>query len=237
MIRRLVKAAIAGLLSLLVVITLASVVIGWAANGQVAEDPADVSPAPVVIVPGARVFSNGVPSLVVRDRVEAAVALYDAGIVAHLLVSGDNSVDHYNEPVVMRDLAVELGVPASDITIDYAGFDTWDTCLRAHEQFGVTAAVFVTQRRYASRAAALCEAADIAATVLAIDPPPLRTTQRLRAGIREPLAKVKAVGDLLRKPSAHFGGPFVGLVGSEAMPDGGHPPDWNWETNAPANAG
>ena len=135
----------------------------------------------------------------------------------------------------MRDALVNAGVPAGDITVDYAGLDTWDTCLRAADQFAVDRAVVVTQKRYAKRTAALCRTAGIEVTVLALDPPPFqRRTTAIRRSTREILAKVKATGDMILGTSATHGGPAVGLVGSEGMPPGGHPPDWDWDRNAPA---
>ena len=231
--RRLFAVGIVGAVCLVAVLGVCWAVIGQAGSGRVFTSAADVPARSVVIVPGALVFPSGRPSQMVGDRVAAAVGLHADGTVAHLLVSGDNSTEQYNEPVAMRTRAMQLGVPSADITLDYAGVDTWDTCLRAREQFGVTDAVVVTQKLYASRAAALCEAAGIDVAVLAIDPAPLGTQRRWRGRARETLAKVKAVGDLVRTPEAKFGGPYIGLVGSVGMPEGGHPPDWDWETNTP----
>lgn len=222
-----------------VVLGVLALIISWAAiydasQDLVFTDAADLAPANVVIVPGALVFDDGQPSKMLSDRVDAAVALYDEGTVPHLLVSGDNSVERYNEPVAMREHALAQQVPAEHITLDYAGVDTWDTCVRARDQFGVTSAIVVTQKLYASRTAALCDAAGIDVAVLAIDPPPLRTRTLWLGRAREPLAKVKAATDLIRTPSPQFGGERIGLVGSVGMPEGGHPPDWNWQTNAAA---
>lgn len=217
-----------------VVVTVVSqLVISLAASDHIVADPSQLNNAPVVIVPGTLVLADGTPSRMLQARIESAVGLYHDGTVNHILVSGDNSTIEYNEPVAMRDHAVALGVPASDITLDYAGTDTWDTCLRANEQFGVTTAVFVTQLTFAERAAALCQAAGIDVSVLALTPPDLPSVARMVGGLRESFARVKATGDVIRQPGAKFGGPFVGLVGSTNMPPNGHPPDWNWTTNQP----
>ncbi len=187
--------------------------VAWLARGQIVA-VAEAEPAEVVIVPGARVRSDGRPTLALRQRLDAAAFLYEAGTVDHILVSGDNGEEHYNEPVAMQQYLRGLGLPAEAITLDYAGFDTWDTCLRATEQFGVTDAIVVTQPRFAQRSAALCQRAGIDTTVATTDDYLRRATGRLEADVRERLATVKAFGDLLRTPGAHHGGPFVGLVGS-----------------------
>lgn len=231
---RLPLLAALGAAAVMILIGLSSVVIARAAKGLIYFDASRVPAADVVIVPGALVFPGGTPSLMLQGRIDAGVELYTMGAVDHVLMSGDNSEVRYNEPVVMRNRAVDLGVPAADVSLDYAGLDTWDTCIRAREQFGVTSAVIVTQHLYADRTAALCEAAGIDIAVLSLDPPQLQTSTRVRGVLRETLAKVKAWGDVLRQPDAQFGGPYLGLVGSVDMPEGGHPPDWDWVANAPA---
>lgn len=184
------------------------------ARGQIV-DLVEAPAAEVVIVPGARVGSTGNPSLALRQRLDAAALLYDSGTVEHVLVSGDNRTTHYNEPVAMQRYLRGLGVPAEAITLDYAGFDTWDTCLRASEQFGVSNAVVVTQPRFAQRTTALCQRAGINITAATTDDYVRRRSTGLQADIRERLAVVKALGDLLATPDAHHGGPFVGLIGSD----------------------
>jgi|GEM_PF-65379 len=233
---RLPTLAAVGIAAVVLLIGLSSIVVARAAKGLIYFDGGRVPAADVVIVPGALVFPGGTPSQMLSSRVDAAVELYHAGRVDHVLVSGDNSEVRYNEPVVMRNRAVDLGVPAADVSLDYAGLDTWDTCIRAREQFGVTSAVVVTQHLYADRTAALCEAAGIHTAVLSLDPPPLQSGTRARGVARETLAKVKAWGDLLRQPDAQYGGPFIGLVGSVNMPEGGHPPDWDWVANTPGGS-
>jgi SanA protein len=112
----------------------------------------------VAIVFGAQVKKDGTPSVVLRDRVETAVALYKIGKVEKLLMSGDNRFVDYNEPEAMRRYAMALGMPEADIVLDYAGRRTYDTCFRAKEIFGVGSAVLVTQRFHLPRALFLCNA-------------------------------------------------------------------------------
>jgi vancomycin permeability regulator SanA len=227
--------ALCGLIGILSVVGLAGAVVVDRADGRVTDDPDAVPPRPVVIVPGARVLPGGLPGVNVTDRLEAAADLFKRGTVEHVLVSGDNRTSHYNEPVVMRNWLVdEAGIDPLDVTLDYAGLDTWDTCVRANEQFGVDEAVVVTQDRYADRTAALCAAAGIDAVVLAVGSPVQSLPTRTRLQIRERLASVKAARDIVRHPPARYGGQYIGLVGSVGMPEQGHPPDWNWDENRPS---
>jgi SanA protein len=121
----------------------------------------DTPASRVAIVFGAGLRGDGSPTLVLRDRVETAVALYVAGKVDKLLMSGDNSTASYNEPKAMADYAVRLGVPASDIVLDYAGRRTYDTCYRARAIFGIDHAILVTQPFHLPRALYTCRALGI----------------------------------------------------------------------------
>jgi SanA protein len=87
-----------------------------------------------------------------RYRVEAAAALYRAGRVRHLLVSGDNHVRTYNEPADLRDALMERGVPREAITLDHAGFRTLDSMARARAVVGLRRVVVISQSWHAARA-------------------------------------------------------------------------------------
>lgn len=110
----------------------------------------------VAIVFGAGLRRDGSPSPVLRDRIETAAALYFAGKVEKLLMSGDNRFIYYNEPGAMRDYAIELGVPAEAIVLDYAGRRTYDTCYRARAIFQLEHAILVTQQFHLPRALYTC---------------------------------------------------------------------------------
>lgn len=111
---------------------------------------------PVGIVFGAKVYSDGQPSPYLRWRVETAVQLYKAHRVNKLLMTGDNSTAHYNEPAAMGHLAESLGVPQRDIVLDDAGFNTYDSCYRARAIFNVRSAVLVSQGYHLPRAVMAC---------------------------------------------------------------------------------
>jgi vancomycin permeability regulator SanA len=121
---------------------------------------ADVPAEPVGIVLGAQVLGD-TPSSFLASRLDVALALWHAHKIKVFLVSGDNSAPDYNEPKAMRDYLVAKGVPRDLIVLDYAGFDTWQSCTRARRIFGVERAIVVSQTFHISRAAYLCRAAGI----------------------------------------------------------------------------
>ena len=87
---------------------------------------------------------------------DAAAELYTSGRVAAILVSGDNRRAGYDEPTVMRSYLLSRGIPEQAIALDYAGFDTYDTCVRARRIFGIERALLVTQDFHEPRAVAIC---------------------------------------------------------------------------------
>jgi len=184
----------------------------------------DVAATPhrhVAIVFGAFVNPDGTPSNALADRIDGAVALYKAGRVDHLLVTGDNSSPQYDEVTVMRDRAIAAGVPSSAITRDYAGLDTYDSCVRAVRVFGVRDAVLVTQDYHLARALFLCTDAGIDAVGLRIpdwqhlaerSPTVYPTGMAVSYTAREWLARMKAVVEAdITSPDPKVGGPYVGL--------------------------
>jgi len=123
----------------------------------------------VAIVFGAGLNRNGTPSVVLRDRIDTAIRLYENGQVDKLLMSGDNRFVNYNEPGAMFAYAVEQGIPEEDIVLDYAGRRTYDTCYRAQHIFGVTEAILVTQGYHLPRALVTCNSLGLTATGVSAD--------------------------------------------------------------------
>jgi SanA protein len=70
-------------------------------------------------------------------RMDAAAALWHAGKLECLIVSGDNRSPDYNEPYKMKQALIKRGVPAEKIVCDYAGLRTLDSVLRSQRIFGV----------------------------------------------------------------------------------------------------
>ena len=154
---------------------------------------ADVPTHRVAIVFGAGLWRDGTATPVLQDRIQTAANLYFAGKVEKLLMSGDNRFVEYNEPAVMRNVALTLGVPEEDIVLDYAGRRTYDTCYRAKAIFGVTEAILVTQAFHLPRAIYLCNRLGVASVGVEADGQIYRKSTVLYWNIRELLATVAAL--------------------------------------------
>ncbi|AYF79644.1 hypothetical protein D7D52_36210 [Nocardia yunnanensis] len=162
-------------------------------------------PADVALVFGAEVNSDGSPSGYLAARLDLGRALLAAGKVKALLLTGDNSRPNYDEPTAMRAYLIAHGVPAAKIALDYAGFSTYESCVRAHDIFGVTSAIAVTQDFSLPRTVALCRAAGIDATGVGDATQPHTTIYR-KNWLRDQLADTKAVYSMLFHPEPKFRG-------------------------------
>lgn len=169
---------------------------------------AAVPERPVALVLGAGVRPDGRPSLLLARRLDTAADLYFAGRVDVVLVTGDNSVEHYNETDTMRAYLVDAGVPGEHIVGDYAGFSTWDSCVRAHEVFGVREATVVTQDFHLPRAVRLCRSAGIDAVGVADSSLEERTFATVYGWFREVPAAVAALGSVVLRPDPTFLGDY-----------------------------
>ncbi|MGI5289452.1 SanA/YdcF family protein [Nonomuraea polychroma] len=122
--------------------------------------PARVPETQAALVLGAGLYADQ-PTPMLARRLDIAAELYRAGKVRALLLSGDNSRKDYDEPTAMRDYLRTRGVPDGVMVLDYAGFDTWDSCVRARKVFGAERVTVVTQEFHLPRAVTLCRTAGL----------------------------------------------------------------------------
>jgi SanA protein len=114
----------------------------------------------VAIVPGAAVYGK-TPSRVLEDRLKCAAMLYNKKKVKKILLSGDNGTKTYNELTPMLSYMLKNNVKREDIFMDYSGFRTYDTLVRAKYIFQINDAVIVTQRFHLPRAVFIAQSMDI----------------------------------------------------------------------------
>lgn len=138
-------------LVLAVVVTAASVTWAYTASAGHRYEPATAPTAPVVIVLGAEV---GTPFL--TGRLAVAAELLKAGKAASVLVSGNANGTSGDETKAMTEYLTANGIAAAKITVDGDGVDTYATCARAVQVFGIRRALVVTQPYHLPRTVSLC---------------------------------------------------------------------------------
>ncbi|MFI6485399.1 vancomycin high temperature exclusion protein [Nonomuraea sp. NPDC050663] len=162
--------------------------------------------SPTALVLGAGLYS-GRPSSMLARRLDITAELYHAGKLRAVLVSGDNSRVGYDEPSAMRDYLTARGVPAGRIVLDYAGFDTWDSCLRARRVFGADRVTVITQRFHLPRAVALCRTAGLETFGVGDDSARRWPEPTYAYAARELFASAKGLADAMLGSEPVFPGP------------------------------
>lgn len=190
-------------------VVLASAVVWFYSRPYIVANTEELSPTQVAIILGAGVYSDGSLTSILQERVDMAVTIYETGLVDKILMSGDNGTRDYNEVSPVHQYLLESGVPAEDIFLDYAGFDTYDTMYRARAVFGVESAVIVTQPFHLPRAVFIADALGIDAegVNLSIE------RSSWRNYLRESLARVKAVYDVKLKSTPTYLGEQIPITG------------------------
>jgi SanA protein len=145
---------------------------------------------------------GGKQNLFYKYRINAAVALYKSGKIDFILVSGDNSDETYNEPKQMRKDLIKQGIPSIKIVLDYAGFRTLDSVIRAKEVFGVNEVTIISQQFHNERAVYLANRRNLKA--IAFNAQQVSFSYSKTVFFREKFARVKLIWDILINKQPKF---------------------------------
>ena len=204
------------------IISLIGGVVIWLARYEIEETTHDflysqvekTPPRKVGLVLGAKPQNN-----YFRHRITAASALYKAGKVSYLIVSGDNRHRNYDEPSEMQRALIAQGVPASVIFCDYAGFTTLDSVVRAHRVFQENDFIIVSQKFHNQRALYLARSYGIEA--IGFNARDVSERAGRKTMFREQLARVRAVWDatVFRRQPKFLGAPIaIGRTSQNGCP-------------------
>lgn len=154
--------------------------------------------------------SHGTLNLYYKYRLEAAILLFNTGKVEYLLISGDNGRIDYNEPTDFKNDLVKRGIPASKIYLDYAGFRTLDSIVRAKEIFGLSKFTIISQKFHNERALFLAQHYDLEA--VAFNAKDIKGRYGVKTKLREYLARTKAAIDILFNVKPKYLGDKIEIV-------------------------
>lgn len=143
----------------------------------------------------AKILKNGRVNLYFKYRIRATVELYKKGKIDFVLVSGDNGNEEYDEPTDFKNELIKYGIPENKIFLDYAGFRTLDSVIRAKEIFGQESITIISQQFHNERAIYLAEKNGIKA--IGFNAKDVSGRYGLKVRIREYLARTKAYVDIL----------------------------------------
>lgn len=152
----------------------------------------------------------GGDNLFFTRRIAAATALYKAGKMKYIIVSGDNSRTDYNEPEDMRQALIASDIPDSAIVLDYAGFRTFDSVVRCKEIFGQDSVIIISQPFHNERAVYIARKEGMEA--VAFNAEDVNGRYSIKTNIREWFARVKVLLDVhVLSTEPHFGGEKIEL--------------------------
>jgi SanA protein len=167
-------------------------------------DISTATKADAILVLGAYTYESGMVSPILRDRLLVALELYQKELAPKILVSGDHGENDYDEVNAMRRFLEERGVPAEDIFMDHAGFDTYNSLIRARDIFEVQSLLIVTQEFHLTRAIYIGRALGLRCEGVTSDLAVYPSLDYLKK--RELLARIKAFGEVLWGQEPVFGG-------------------------------
>ena len=166
------------------------------ANGLIYDDIQDIPSHKVALLLGTGKYTqNNNINLYYKYRIEATVKLFNARKIEFILVSGDDSTKIYDEPQDMKNDLILAGIPENKIFLDYAGFRTLDSVIRAKKIFGLTEFTIISQKFHNERAVYLAMNQNINA--IAFNAKDVKSSYGFKTQLREYLAKTKACLDVL----------------------------------------
>lgn len=149
-------------------------------------------------------LTDGSKNLFYQYRIDAAVQLFNSGKISFILVSGDNSTPYYNEPITIKKDLVAKGIPEDRIFLDYAGFRTLDSVVRAAEIFGQESITVISQKFHNQRAIYIADIFGIKAVGFNAKDVKLEASVKVR--VREYFARTKVFLDWLFGVEPKFSG-------------------------------
>ncbi len=205
----------------LLILALLSVVAGFSINAYVKsvgkklmvtpESATELKNVDCILVLGCGVRDDGTPSDMLRDRLERSIELYFSGVAPKLLMSGDHGRVEYDEVNIMKQYAIDKGVPSEDVFMDHAGFSTYESIYRAKEIFCADNIVIVTQEYHLYRALYLAKSFGLEAHGVSSDYY-IYAGQTMR-DIREILARNKDFFTAIFKPYPTYLGEAIPVNG------------------------
>lgn len=194
-----------------IIILLIDLAITHKAQPFVFDNVIDLNNNKVGLVLGAGKYtSQGNINLYYTYRLEAAVLLFESDKIEFILVSGDNGRKDYDEPSDFKNDLIIRGIPATKIYLDYAGFRTLDSIVRAKKIFGLSEFTIISQKFHNERAVFLAQHHDINA--IAYNAKDMKGRYGIKTKLREYLARSKAAIDVLFKVKPKYLGKTIDIV-------------------------
>jgi SanA protein len=211
------------LLKIAVILAILGFLSTWSINKYVKNYSSDyivdnlqeIPNAYTAIVLGSQVFNDGSLSTYMKDRADKTIELYKAGKVKRILVSGDHGTKEYDEVNTIKRYLNAAGIPDKDIFLDHAGFNTYNSMVRAKKIFKVKDAIIVTQKFHLPRSIFIAKKTGINAVGYVADNRNYYSGRR--NSIRENLARVKSYFEVMFNISPEYLGDEIPITGDSFL--------------------
>ena len=198
---------------ILIVFILNGIVVGTTKNSIISIDESKkINNLDAILVLGCKVNSDGSPSMMLSNRLEKGIEVYNT-IGTKLLLSGDHGQDEYDEVNAMKAYILTEDINLDDVFLDHAGFSTYDSIYRAKYIFGVKKMIIVTQRYHLFRALYIAKSLGIEAYGIEANNIPCKSIN-VKNEIREVLARDKDVFKMIFKPESKYLGEPINIKDS-----------------------
>ena len=204
---------------IIIIIIIAIIVLGInlyvriSTNKQIIKenDYTELSDVDCIIILGAGIWEDKA-SPMLEDRLLEGIKLYQNSVSDKIIMSGDHGRREYDEVNIMKNYAIEKGIPSENIFMDHAGFSTYESIYRAKDIFEAKKVVIVTQKYHLYRALYIANQLGLEAYGVGADPRQyIGATYR---ELREILARDKDFIKCIFKPEPTYLGDTIPVSGN-----------------------
>ena len=200
------------IISIILVLFINFYVVGIANKRMIKDnDYSSLKNVDCILILGAGIWGDK-PSPMLQDRLDEGIKLYKEGIASKIIMSGDHGREEYDEVNIMKEYAIEQGVPSEDIFMDHAGFSTYESIYRAKEIFDADNIVIVTQEYHLYRALYIADKLNINA--YGVNSDPRKYSGQTFRELREILARNKDFAKCIFKPKPTYLGETIPVSGN-----------------------
>ena len=171
----------------------------------------NLSDVDCIIILGAGIWGDK-PSPMLEDRLLEGIKLYQNNVSSKIIMSGDHGQEEYDEVNIMKNYAIQKGVPSEDIFMDHAGFSTYESIYRARDIFQAKKIVIVTQKYHLYRTLYIANKLGLEAYGVGSDP--RQYVGATNREIREIFARDKDFFKCIFKPEPTYLGDTIPVSGN-----------------------
>ena len=211
--KKLLKYGIIAIIIITIIVLGINLYVRISTNKQIIKenDYTALSDVDCIIILGVGIWKDK-PSPMLEDRLLEGIKLYQNSVSDKIIMSGDHGRREYDEVNIMKNYAIEKGIPSENIFMDHAGFSTYESIYRAKDIFEAKKVVIVTQEYHLYRALYIANQLGLEAYGVGADP--RKYVGATYRELREILARDKDFIKCIFKPEPTYLGDTIPVSGN-----------------------